>query len=82
MGAAFWPWGNMFKSPSVTPPAQPPAAIPPTLADPSVKQASQTQQERAAKAAGAGFADTVKNKGGAQGVSLGAGDLAGKSLLG
>lgn len=63
------------------PPPPPPAAAPPTLADASVSQAGISQRARAAAAAGAGFAGTVANIGGAQGLTQGVSN-APRSLLG
>lgn len=42
------------------PPPPPPAAIPPTAANPAVAMAGAKQGTEAAKASGAGFADTLK----------------------
>lgn len=82
ISAPFRLLGNLFKSPSVNVPPPPPSAIPPTLADPSVQGAGAKAMEAARKAAGAGYSGTVTNEGGPQGVRLGGGDLAAKSLLG
>jgi len=63
------------------PPPPPPAAPPPTMADASVNQAGASQRARAAAAAGAGFAGTVANVGGAQGL-VNQATTAPRSLLG
>ena len=54
--------GGLFSSPPTppTPPPPPPAAIPPTAANPNVLMAGAAQANKGAKAAGAGFADTLK----------------------
>lgn len=71
--------GSLFGSgPTIpTPPPPPPAANPPILANPAVMG----QRQKSAQQNGMGFADTIKNSGGAQGV-LDEGNTAKRSLLG
>ena len=55
--------GGLFGGANATPPLPPPpppAAIPPTAANPAVSMAGAQQASAAAKASGAGFADTLK----------------------
>lgn len=55
-------------APSVPPPPPlPPAAIPPTMANPQVNKAGNSQ--RTAAAAGAALEGTLKNEGGAAGLT-------------
>jgi len=77
--------GALFSSPP-TPqapviPAVPPAAAPPIMANANVDQAGNSQKGKAAAAAGAGFSGTVKNDGGAGGLTTPA-TTAKASLLG
>ena len=66
------------------PPLPPPplAATSPTFGDKSVGLSAARQLEASRKAAKAGFSDTLKNTGGAQGLTTKASDKATKSLLG
>lgn len=62
--------GHLFGgAPSVPSPAPlPPAALPATLANPQVALSGAQQRIAAAAASGAGFAGTLQNQGGAQGL--------------
>lgn len=77
---------SLFTGPSAppAPPAIPPvpvAANPPTMANSEVAMSAAGQRARAAAAAGAGFAGTVTNQGGAGGLTSPA-TAAPRSLLG
>ena len=58
-----------------------PSAPPPTMANPNSAQSAAMQRSRATAAAGAGFAGTVQNTGGSQGLTDPA-STAPRSLLG
>jgi hypothetical protein len=60
----------------------PPPAISPTLANPAVSRSGAAQRAKAAAQSGAGFAGTVQNAGGPQGLEGSDTPTAGKSLLG
>jgi hypothetical protein len=76
-------WMLAFGSPKVpSVPVPPPAAAPPTLANPAVSMAAANQRAMAAAAAGAGFAGTLENAGGAQGLTPPTNQLTARSLLG
>lgn len=74
---------KLFKPKLEQPTPLPPAAIPPTLANPAIMLAGDTAAKKAKAGEGAGFGDTVTNKGAAQGLGLTqASSLATPSLLG
>ncbi len=63
-------------------PSAPPSANPPSLANAGVGQAGFDQRAAARMAAGAGFADTLRNQGGSGGLNTKAAPTAAKTLLG
>ncbi len=84
MGGIFNAIGSLFGGgPKITIPplpAAPPSANPPTAA--STGQSGFDQRAAARMAAGAGFSDTLRNRGGAGGLSQKATPTAAKTLLG